>query len=77
MLTMNSSPTFVSPAPSARAALHKKNALTGAGVKKQQIRKKPDGSLAKLAETAFAEKPVLSDKAIEQPFRFMDLPGGM
>jgi hypothetical protein len=77
MLTMDPSPTFVSPAPPARKALHKKSALTGAGVKKQQVKKKPDGSLVKLAETALAEKPGPNDKTIEQPFRFMDLPGGI
>jgi hypothetical protein len=49
--------------------------LTGAGVKKSQPKKSLDLA-AKLLEAALEKKAVELEKAPEQPFRFMDLPGG-
>lgn len=62
----------------ARRALRKKNVHTGAGIKKPEFKKKkPDSTIAKLVAAAFGEKTGTSNRALEQPFRFMDLPGGM
>jgi hypothetical protein len=53
----------------------KGNARTGAGVQKQ-VKKKSDGTMAKLVDAVFNEKVGTSDQALQKPFRFMDLPGG-
>ncbi|KAF1941089.1 hypothetical protein EJ02DRAFT_503754 [Clathrospora elynae] len=58
-----------------RKSGRKQNARTGAGVKKTQPKKKADGSLAKLLVDTVTENSGASEKALQQPFRFMDLPG--
>lgn len=76
-LTMGPSSGPPLQAPPGRKPVRKKNVLTGAGIRKPEFKKKkPDGTVAKLVEAAFGEKTRASDKALEQPFRFMDLPGG-
>jgi hypothetical protein len=64
------------PAPSTPKPTRKKKAKTRAGIEKQQIKKKTNGTVAKLVEAALTDRPGASEKAIEKPFRFMDLPGG-
>ena len=64
------------PALPVRKSKRKNNMRTGAGVKKAQNKKTTDGTVAKLVGVALAEKAGPSDKALEKPFRFMDLPGG-
>ncbi|KAG9185793.1 hypothetical protein G6011_07124 [Alternaria panax] len=52
----------------------KDNVRTGAGVKKQ-VKKKSDGTMAKVVDAALNERIGTSGQALQKPFRFMDLPG--
>jgi hypothetical protein len=64
------------PAPPTPKPTRKKKTRTRAGIEKQQAKKKANGTVAKLLEAALTDRPGASEKAIEKPFRFMDLPGG-
>jgi hypothetical protein len=64
------------PAPPVPKPTRRKKARTRAGIKKQQAKKRADGTVAKFVEAALTDRPGASEKALEQPFRFMDLPGG-
>jgi hypothetical protein len=54
----------------------RKHVRTGAGIKKSQPKKKAAGSVAKLMNAALTVNAGASEKALEKPFRFTDLPGG-